>query len=288
MYTQFQFNKLAFNPAYAGSREVMSFTALYRHQWAGIEGAPSTISFNLHTPLRDKDYAVGFQVINDRSGVTHTTSVYGDYAYRMPIGNGRLSMGVHAGATFHRVGLTAINFFDPADPAVQGDLARWLPNVGLGLYYKTDMFFAGLSVPQLIQNTLSPDHLTGVSAKQSRHYYAMVGQVINLGESGNFKLRPSALLKYVESGPVQADLNLSLLMMERFWLGSSYRTDETIAFNMEVNISGQLRLGYAYDLPMGILGEYTSGTHEILLGFDLDFSGNSAISPRRLRSPSYF
>lgn len=280
------FNQLAFNPAYAGSRNATSFTALYRHQWQGIEGAPKTVSFNMHTPLQNKRIALGFQLTNDRIGITNTTGIFGDYAYRIPMGGGYFSMGVQAGVHFYNMSLVDAVSFNPADGALSSNFQKWLPNFGAGLYYYNSNMFVGVSAPRLIENSLAPKNMTaGEDAEQRRHYFATAGYMITFTE--NVKFRPSIMLKYADQTPFQADINGSLLFAEKLWIGAAYRTNSSYNFNVEWNLTEQLRLGYAYDFVLGKLGEQTFGTHEILLGYDLDFNRDKIITPRTI-SPRYF
>ena len=281
LYTQFQFNKLAINPAYAGSRDATSITALYRHQWAGISGAPRTASINVHSPLRNKQFAVGLQLVNDRVGVTNATGLFADYAYRMPVGsNGKFSLGLEAGITHYDVSLTDALSQDPDDPNLQSDFTKWLPNVGAGAYYSSDRFFAGISVPRLIQNRLMPEGMESAAAAQARHYYAMAGYFFKL--SSVVKLRPSVLAKYVQDAPFQAEINGSLLFVDKLWIGASYRTDASVDFNLQYDVTPQLRLGYAYDYVLGQLGDQTSGSHELFVGFDFDFDHARIVTPRNV------
>ena len=284
LYTQFQFNKLAINPAYAGSRGATSFTSLYRHQWQGISDAPRTLSFNVHSALRNPKYALGVQVINDRLGVTNNTGIMVDYAYRLPLGSAAkstLSFGLEAGVNYYNVALTEAIIHDSGDPNLQANFQKWLPNMGFGMYFSSPRAFAGLSVPRLIQNNLVPDGVVApIQSKQFRHFYAMGGYVFDLGEF--VKFRPSALLKYVQNTPLQAELNGSFLFIDRMWVGGSYRTDGSVDANLEVNITHQLRIGYAYDFVVGELGNYTTGSHELLIGFDLDFERDRMETPRNM------
>ena len=284
MYTQHMYNKLAINPAYAGSRTHTSITALYRDQWTGFDGAPSTATLNIHGKLKNPKLALGFQVYNDQLGISNTTGLQATYAYRLPMGNGHLSFGISAGFNHYKVSLTEAISIDAGDPTLAENLNLLLPNVGGGIYYNTPTFYAGVSVPKLIQNELINTDLetsNDVMAQEIRHYNGMIGGVITLSET--VKLRPTALVKYAPNAPVQADLSATFLFIERFWVGGTYRTQGSVDGHIEFQASRQLRIGYAYDYVINDLGSYTGGSHEILVGFDLNFlSKDRHVTPRQM------
>ncbi len=282
-YSHFLFNKLAINPAYAGSRDGLSTAAVYRHQWTGIGQAPRTLSLSIHAPLANNRVALGAQLVHDQIGLTQSTGLYGDYAYRLPLGNGHLAMGLQAGLVHLRMDLTRANPLDANDPMLQANSSRWLPNAGVGIYYHNEDFFAGLSAPQLLQSQLNG--LDFSNARQSRYYTAMAGYSLEL--NSEMRLHPQALLLYTEGAPAQAELNLSLLMAGRFWTGLGYRSSSTAVLNLAYELPSGLRIGYAYDLVLGSFGSHTGGSHEVLIGLDMGRKASRFYHPRQLPSPVF-
>jgi type IX secretion system PorP/SprF family membrane protein len=286
LYTQYMFNKLLINPGYAGSRAATSVTMLYRDQWTGFEGAPKTATASVHGRLANPKIALGLTLVNDRIGLRNQTGLYATYAYRLPVGDARLSFGIQAGFDHIQYGFSDAVYIDLNDPELGQNISMLTPNVGAGVYYQSEKFYAGVSVPHLLENTLGEaaqnEEIVGT---QERHFFAMMGGVIEIAE--NVKFRPSTLVKYVANAPISADFNGTFLFVDKFWVGASYRTDASVDFHMEFNVNRQLRIGYAYDYVLGELGTHSNGSHEILLGIDLDFSKNRIVTPRHI-SPQYF
>lgn len=284
-YTQHQWNKMAFNPAYAGAREALSLQFLGRSQWEGLEGAPRTVSFTGHTPVSER-VALGLSAYYDELGIENKTGLNLSYAYRIPMDVGKLSLGLSAGFEVYNADLAStLTGSNISDPVFMSDVDQLFnPNFGVGLFYYTDRFWAGGSVPHLINNELDDRTLAGTNsfAEQRRHYTFTTGYVFPLG--ANVKLRPSTLLKYVDGSPLQFDINASLKFFEKLWLGASYRTGDSYDFNLEYLVNNQLRLGYAYDLTETDLSPFNTGSHEILVGFDFNFDKKKIVTPRNIQA----
>ena len=282
MFTQYMFNEMFINPAYAGTRDNISTTLLYRNQWVGIEGAPKTQTFSIHAPLNQKKIGVGFSIMNEEIGVTHQISFLGNYAYRINTGKGFLSVGIQAGLINHQEKLADINSKDKGDPSFSSNTPRLLlPNAGMGLYYFSEKYYIGLSVPRLIQNKVALNNGLQVTNKfnfNNFHYYLTGAYVFNVAES--IKLKPALMIKAVQGAPVEADVNLNVLLHEIFWIGAAYRTGDAVSLLTQLQITRQLRLGYSYDYTLTKLGNYTTGSHEITLGYDFTFSKSKVVSPR--------
>ncbi len=266
MYSQYMFNGLALNPAYAGSHEALSFSTLFRKQWTGMKGSPSTQTFSAHSPLKKKrKVALGFVFSNDLIGVTKQINVNFAYAYRIPVGKyGRLSFGLQGGFSNYNNALTKIYLGDKSDPIYAQNSQSFAPVVGAGIYYYAKNFYAGLSSPQLIsyQNKSAQD----LGMKQISHYFITSGYVFDLSKSLKFK--PNVLVKMVTGAPVQIDINANLLINGIVSIGASYRSLESISAILQLDITDQLRFGYAYDLPVGSkLGNFNGGSHEMMLNF---------------------
>ena len=287
LYTQYQFNKLAINPGYAGSHEGLSIALVYRDQWHGIDGAPKTASLALHAPVGDR-IGLGLHLVDDRLGIVEETGAWGSFAFRIPTGTGEFSIGVNGGASLYQTTLGGTFIVDGNDPVPTADQQLWLPNVGVGLYYHTDRFYFGLAAPRLIDNDLRQTSaaMSGAqSCTQIRHFNIMTGFVFDLGE--NVKMRPAGLIRYMQNTPVQSEFNLSLLFVDRFWVGAGYRSGGSLDSYVEFNITQSLRVGYSYDWVVNELGPQTGGSHEFLLGVDLVKKKKAASSPRQFL-PSYF
>lgn len=270
MYSQYMFNTLAINPAYAGSRNTLSATALYRRQWVGIEGAPKTATLSVDAPVSNKNIGLGLQIISDKIGVTSTTAISTSYAYKIHTNRGTLSIGLQAGANTYRGDFMSSTLGEQTDIPYKQNVNKTYFNAGAGLYYSTHNWYLGLSSPQLLNN---------VSLVNNRlHIFLAGGYVFPLGE--DFKLKPSVLVKAVEGAPIEADLNANLWILDLVSVGAQYRTGADIAAMLEVQLIRQLRLGYSYDRSTTTLGNYNSGSHELMLRFEFAFEKEKILSPR--------
>jgi type IX secretion system PorP/SprF family membrane protein len=291
VYSQYMFNMMAVNPAYAGSRDVLSLTALHRQSFSGIEGAPMTQTFTADAPVQRERVGLGFQLYNDRAGVLGSTGFYGNYAFRVKLSDrGTLALGLSAGVTNFRGDLASVNT-GQSDMAFSANISKFLPNFGTGIYYSTDRFYVGASVPQLVRgriNEYAPRN-SDRYARQERHYFAMAGVVFPIGSS--LMLKPSAMVKGVAGAPLTYDFNTNLWINNRIALGASYRTSNpafrTLAMNnrlgdtvvgmVELQLTDQFRFGYAYDHPLNNLG--FSG-HEFMIRYEFGFIRNKILTPR--------
>lgn len=304
-YSQFMYNKLPINAAYTGGRDMLSIRALYRNQWVGLDGSPQTATFSIHSPLKNEDLAIGFNLINDRLGTINQTIVNMTYAYRIPIKSGiKFSFGVNAGFMYHINKVSEADVNDINDPNLQANVSKIVPDIGAGIYiYHPDHFYIGVSVPNFINNDIISKQRAGESiatgghvAQRTQHILAMAGGVIPLGTQ-NLKLRPQAIFKHVINAeydsPFSLDLNLSFMLYDRVNVGATYRTtfgktDWPDRLENPYGISGmiefwatkQLMIGYAYDYPLNKLSDVTNGSHEIVIGFDFNFDKSKIITPR--------
>jgi type IX secretion system PorP/SprF family membrane protein len=290
-YSMYRFNGLYINPAYAGSHEVIATTAIYRHQWVKIPGQPQSASVALHSPLKNNRIGLGVIYTYDRIGPVKTNSVNAQFAYRIPVGKKKdikVCLGLSAGFMNYRADLNSVATTDANDPNFAGNSQnRWLPNVGFGVYVYSDKFFAGVSLPHILANRLNGKFSVFETkdnvAKQYFHLLANAGVVFKLGKK--VKFMPSVMVKYVPvHAPVTFDINATFIFIDRVWLGAGYRFKDAYNFMLAVNITRQLRVGYCYDLTVSPLSKYTTGSHEVMLGFDFDFARNKkVVSPRRVK-----
>ena len=280
-YSQYMFNGLAYNPAYAGSRDALSATLLLRKQWVQIDGAPRTGSFSIHGPSRNERHGFGMSLVQDRLGVTSQTFVNGSYAFRFPMGPGRLAFGLEGGITHFQNRFSDINLIDPDQANPGTSVSALLPTFGTGAYYNTERFYLGLSVPNLLAGEYfryKDQTAQQLASSQELHYFGTMGLVLPLTE--NVKFKPSMVAKWVANSPLEFDFNAALLFHQRLWLGAGYRTGDALIFMLEYFTPKGLRFGYAYDHTITELGSVNTGTHEIMLGFDLVPKKTKIITPR--------
>jgi len=285
-FTQYMYNTISINPAYAGSRETLSIVGLHRSQWVGLDGAPETQTLSIHSPLRNENIGLGFSFINDQLGYENFSYLYADFSYTIQTGeNTKLAFGAKAGATHYNLDQELLN--DPGiieDPFFNDVSNRWSPNIGAGLYWHSNRWYLGLSAPRL----LNTDYNKGegdnqdYAAVERTSYYFTGGAVFDL--SANTKLKPAFLVKATNGASPSLDLTANFLFYERFWAGAGYRINnnaESIGGIVDFQISKQLRIGYAYEYPLSDISNYTSGTHEFLLMFEV-------FKSKRVKSPRYF
>lgn len=273
LYTQYMFNGLAINPAYAGSQEHLTITALAREQWTGLDGAPSTQTLSVHTRIKNKKIGLGFLVINDRIAVTRETGFYGIYSYRVEFdNNASLSLGLQLGVSSFRGEFSKLNT-NPnlgngggIDPSFnENDISNGIFNFGTGIYYSTDRYYLGFSIPHIITNEIDKDNVNS-SAELSRHYFLTAGYLLDLNE--NLKLKPNLLVKMVGGAPVQFDINANLLIKEKVWAGLSWRSLDSFDVLFELRVTDQFSFGYSYDFATTTdLRRVNSGSHEFMLRY---------------------
>ncbi|WP_430908518.1 PorP/SprF family type IX secretion system membrane protein [Maribacter sp. 2-571] len=282
-YTQYMYNTIVVNPAYAGSRGVLSLAGLYRTQWIGLEGAPNTFTLNLNAPV-SRRIGLGLSLVNDEigEGTNQETYVDGSFSYSVPTSeNGKLSFGLKAGGHFLN-----IDFSKLANYGVESNLAnidrKFSPNFGAGIYYHTQKFYAGLSVPNFLETQHFDETGEGNSflAEERINWYLITGYVFDLNPDLRFK--PALLFKAVSGAPLQADVSANFLLNQKFTLGAAYRWDAAISGLMGFQISDQFMLGLAYDKETTALGNtsFNNGSFEIFLRYELRAKYKSIITPR--------
>lgn len=280
MYTQYMYNMLAVNPAYAGSADLLTVNALYRHQWTNFDGAPVTQTITAHAPLRRESLSVGGTVINDSHGVMRQTMVFGDVSYRIFFDKSKLAFGLKGGLNILQANLQQLNPVDESDPAFQENINnKPLPNVGAGVMWYNDRTYVGLSVPKLLSNKIVDGSLPDFNAnKERQHFFLIAGTVLELNNYIYFK--PAATLRVVNGAPPSFDATANFMFYERVWIGAMYRYQESAGLLLQYEINNRLRVGYAYDYSLTDIGDYSSGSHEIMLGLDLGRNAGADVSPR--------
>lgn len=279
-YTQYMYNTINVNPAYAGSRETLSVFGMYRTQWVGLDGAPDTGVFSLHAPVGDK-VGLGLGVINDRIGVSDETSVSGDFSYTLQLtddGRYKLALGLKATAHVLNVDYSKLNWYNPNDPLNVNINNRFSPNIGAGAYFYSDKFYVGLSVPNILETKHYDDNEVESLARERFHSYLITGYVFDL--TYDIKFKPAVLAKAVEGAPLQVDVTGNFLFNERFTLGVAWRWDAAISGLAGFQINQNWFVGYAYDAETTKLANYNSGSHEIFLRYEFFNRSKSMVSPR--------
>ncbi|OFX25765.1 MAG: hypothetical protein A2033_15050 [Bacteroidetes bacterium GWA2_31_9] len=279
MFTQYMFNTLAVNPGYAGSRGALNVTGLLRNQWVGIDGAPKTQTFFAHTPIINKNMAVGLSVVNDKIGPINQTFVYGDYSYTIKVtDNSKLAFGLKGGVNIIKGNLTSVDLTEQNDQSFSTNIDyKPLPNFGFGLYYHSERWYVGLSTPKLLENKIEAS-VDYSKLSEKRHYFLIGGFVVDISESVKFK--PSVLTKVTEGAPVSIDLTANFLFKDKLWLGAGHRLGDSFSALMQLQLNDQLRVGYAYDYTISKLTKYNYGSHEIMLSYDFIFRKDKILSPR--------
>lgn len=275
-YTQYMYNMSAINPAYAtDDLGMLRLGGLYRTQWVGAVGAPQTLNFFAHTPVSER-VEVGLSMISDQIGdVVSEHNFYADFAYIIPLGNNhKLSFGVKAGVTNFATDFNGFVYTDEIpDPLYAENISEFLPNVGTGMYYFTDKYYLGLSVPNMLKSKhIERQNGIVTSAAEEMHFFFTGGYVFDLSPSLKFK--PAFMAKAVTGAPISMDFTANFLINDRFELGAAYRKDDAVSGLVNFYLTPNLRIGYAYDYTVSNLGKYNNGSHEIFLLFDLSLLGS--------------
>ena len=283
MFTHYMDNTLEINPAYAGSRDALTIMALHRSQWTGFKGAPVTQTVTAHAPLENEHIALGVSVINDNIGPSNNTSVFADFAYIVKLTEkSKLAFGLSAGGNIYQATLSSLELDQQNDPVFLSNINnRITPNFGFGAYYSRERFYAGISVPDLLQNgysTIPEASGHNLVGKEQRHYFLIAGALFNL--SDNLALKPTTLIKVTAVAPIEEDFTASFIILRKLLLGVMFRTGDAVGGLVGFNFTNQLYLGYSFDWSYGIQTS-NQGSHEIVLRYDFIFFKKQQIhSPR--------
>lgn len=275
-YTQYMYNTVAVNPAYAGTRETVNIFGLYRAQWVGLDGAPQTANFSVNAPV-GRNLGLGVSFVNDRIGPQDKNNIAIDFSYSVPLSDTyKLSFGVKASGSLLNVDYNKLTSDVPEINQNNID-NRFLPNIGAGIYLHSDKGYVGLSAPFIIEND-HYDKNSALIATEKIHYYGIAGYVFDLSPSLQFK--PSVLTKVVEGAPLQVDLSGNFLINEKLTLGLAYRWDAAYSALAGFQVNPSWFIGYAYDRDSTKFANYNSGSHEIFLRYELFIRPTRVISPR--------
>ncbi len=292
-YTMFMYNKLLYNPAYAGSHDLTTINADYRDQWDAINGAPKTANITIDAPIGSfmksfRKVALGFSMTNETLGVERNTDFKTCYAYRIKFKSCILSMGLSAGADLYSANYSDLNLYQPNDPNFAHNVKNnVLPNFGAGVYVYDDKSYLSFSVPNMLQNAYDKNEIRihNNIAKQSTGLYISTGYVFTVNET--MKLEPNAIMRMAGQGnntlPMSFDINLSAIYLERFLIGLTYRTDKSFEGIVHLQATQRINVGYAYDYLISGLSGYSGGTHEIVVGYDIIKDNSKFLTPRFIK-----
>lgn len=279
-FTQYMYNMSVINPAYTGSHGTFSIGMMGRSQWSGLQGAPQTMSISINSPIT-KNMGLGMTLLSDKIGPVKEESVFADYSYTIKTSDlGKLAFGAKVGATFQKIDFMTLSTDIENDPLIhRGNLNETYPNFGAGVFYYTEQFYAGLSMPNIIKSRHFEKSNGYISdASEQMHIYLTSGYVFDM--SSMLKFRPSVMLKSAQGSPVSIDITGSVLINEKVELGVAWRVDNSVAGIMNFVIAEHMRLGYAYDHTMSNFSGFNSGSHEVFFLYDLVLTRAGAKSPR--------
>lgn len=278
-YTNYMYNTININPAYAGSRDVVSVFGLHRSQWVGLNGAPVNNTFSINTPLNNSNFGLGISFVNDKIGPSNDNAISIDVSYTVPTSeNYNLSFGIKGTANLLNVDYSKLDIYDLTDQQFQNNIDNeFSPNFGAGIYFYSDKFYTGISVPNFLETTHYDDN-TSVSAKERMHYYLISGYVFNL--SPTLKFKPALLSKIVKGAPVQLDLTSNFMFYDKFVIGAAWRWGASISALVGFQITDGWFIGYGYDTETTKLANYNSGSHEIFLRYEFKSKSTKVNSPR--------
>lgn len=278
-FTQYMYNTITINPAYAGSRGALSIFALHRNQWIGLDGAPVTNTVSMNTPLNESNLGLGISIVNDKIGPTQENTISADVSYSIHTSEKfKLAFGMKASANLFSLDVNKLNPVDN-DPSLHDFNNKFTPNIGAGIYLHSDKAYVGFSVPNLIETNRYNDNEVAIF-KEKINYYLMGGYVFTISNDVQFK--PAGLLKITQGAPLQADISGNFLFMEKLTVGIAYRWSAAMSGMVGFQISEWLHIGYGYDLETTHLDKYNSGSHEVFLRFEL-FKNNT-----RMTTPRFF
>jgi len=279
-FTQYMYNTISINPAYAGSRGAMSIFGLYRTQWIGLDGAPKTSSFSLNTPLNNSNLGLGISFVNDKIGPTNENAFSADLSYTIPTSETfKLSFGIKATADLFHLDMNKLNAEHQGDPQFQDLKSKFSPNIGAGVYLHSNKAYIGLSVPNFIESSRYSDNDVAIY-REKINYYLIAGYVLDLDHYQYVKFKPALLTKIVEGAPLQVDVSANFMFNDKFVVGMAYRWSAAVSAMAGFQVTNAMYIGYAYDHETTRLSNYNSGSHEIFLRYEFFNNYSRITSPR--------
>ncbi|TNE52947.1 MAG: type IX secretion system membrane protein PorP/SprF [Bacteroidetes bacterium] len=277
-FTQYFDNTLFVNPAYAGSRDMLNVTTIHREQWVGFTGRPRSTTMSIHSPLKYRSVGLGLTAVADEVGPIRQTMFYGDFSYSLKFKRGsKLVFGLKGGLNMISIGKATLDAITDGDPKLNQSIRNKVnPNFGGGVYYHADHFFAGISVPRVLEQSYD---VTSTNLER-RHYFLVTGGVFKA--NSEWKLRPSVQLKFTEGAPLSADFSIAGISNDKLWIGAMYRLDAAFGVFTQYQITNQFKIGFASEFGTQAIRNYNYGTFEALLSYDFVFKKEG------IRSPRYF
>lgn len=278
-YTQYMYNPLTVNSAYAGSTGTLEAVIIHRSQWVGIDGAPSTQSFTVHTPLTNDRIGLGFSAVNDNLGPSNELYLDANFSYTLLLSySTKLALGVKAGARMLNVDWQKGRFYNESDVLLNSNIDnKFTPSIGAGAYLYGEKWYVGASVPSFIRSDYYDDVQESIDVERL-HYYLMAGYVFDI--SDNVKFKPAMLARGVSGAPISLDVSANFLIHEKFMIGAGYRWDDSVSVLAGFQLNSNFFVGYSYDYTTTDLNKYNDGSHEIVLRFQLSPKSNQIKSPR--------
>ncbi|WP_276349268.1 type IX secretion system membrane protein PorP/SprF [Daejeonella sp. JGW-45] len=279
LYSEYMFNTFEINPAYAGGRDAIQITTMFRKQWTGFKTAPQSTFLSVDMPVTDKRIGLGLKIVDDRDEITKTVGAQGAYSYKIPLGDySALAFGLQAGAMNFKSDFTEVDVIDPNDPSFSQVVNSVKVNFGTGAFFNTENFFVGLSIPNLIKQNLKKNSIDNPGdIKQNTHIYFNTGYVFHLND--DFVVKPSVLVRGLVGSPVSVDVNTNLWIADMLSLGASYRNKSAIVGIINLRVLPELYMGYAYDHSISRLNIIAKGSHEVILRYEIPI-GRTSLSPR--------
>ncbi len=279
MFTHYAYNTLWLNPAYAGTRNLLTFTGIHRAQWLNFDGTPKTTSFSIHAPIVLGKSGAGFNVISDQLGVTKSTWISGDYAYHVRLNKtSKLSFGVKGLVNMYRNSVSTLSLITQSDAAFATDVRSVLPNAGFGMYYFSKTYYIGISCPKMLQNKLN--NSASLLSREQRHYYVIAGYAYEFSRDITFK--PTAFLKVTPGAPIEGDITGTFVFDDNFNVGLMYRSADAIGALVGFNATDQLYIGYSFDWSFpNTTFRYNKGSHEICIRYDFFVKPETKIKSTR-------
>jgi type IX secretion system PorP/SprF family membrane protein len=277
-YSQYMYNTISVNPAYAGSRNVLSVLALHRSQWVGFDGAPTTSTFSINTPIPETNLGLGISAISDRIGPTEQNTFSGDISYTIRLNEKtNLSFGVKGTASFFSFDQYKVTPFQANDPKWRSVSTRLSPNFGVGTFLNSDQYYLGVSIPNIMESNFYNDNDIAINS-QRMNYYLIGGYVFDV--SNSIKFKPAVVSKIVTGAPVQLDLSGNAMFMNKFVLGAAYRWDAAVSGLAGFQVNDALFIGYSYDFDTTSLSRYNFGSHEVFIRYEFVYKKDKLVSPR--------
>mgnify|MGYP000044342148 FL=1 len=277
-YTQYMYNTMLFNPGYTGSRDVGSLFGMFRAQWLGIKGAPMNGSLSYHQPMQSiRNVGLGGSIFREEIGPQTQTDLAVDVSYTLNFENSKLAFGIKGSGSFFQIDYDKLDKRDGGDPELSGNESLFSPNIGAGVYWYTDRYYLGFSVPNMLETTHYNDKQVSV-LKNSQHLYLIGGYVFNL--SDNVKFKPAVLSKVAFGAPIQVDASANFMFNDKFVIGAAYRWSAAVSVMAGFQFNERWFAGYGYDYETSDLRKYNSGSHEIFLRYELVKTYKKIVSPR--------